>query len=134
MLGLLASPVSGSSQMPGPMVVREAERPAPAAFVSLVLPELAGQAGVQVPGEAWAYPRPRFLDVAELQERRRPWWQSPLIGFGVGAAVGGAYGLYRDSDCGGEDNWFCGTYTVSYAVIGGVVGGALGFMADASRD
>jgi hypothetical protein len=54
------------------------------------------------------------------------WWRYPLIGFGIGAAAGGLYGLYADLRCGGEDNWFCGTYTVSYAVIGGVVGAVTG--------
>lgn len=78
------------------------------------------------PGVRTDYPSSELFGVAALQERKQPWWRYPLIGFGIGAAAGGLYGLYADLRCGGEDNWFCGTYTVSYAVIGGVVGAVTG--------
>jgi hypothetical protein len=79
-----------------------------------------------LPGVHTDYSSPNPFEVAALQERKQPWWRYPLIGFGIGAAAGGLYGLYADLRCGGEDNWFCGTYTVSYAVIGGVVGAVTG--------
>jgi hypothetical protein len=84
------------------------------------------QARPQLPGGRTDYSSRNPFEVAALQERKQPWWRYPLIGFGIGAAAGGLYGLYADLWCEGEDNWFCGTYTVSYAVIGGVVGAVTG--------
>lgn len=133
-LSVLASPVSALGQMSDSTSVRRGEWLAPVAHTTLVGPELTRNVGMRFPGGDLADPTQHLLDTATSRELRRPWWRSPLIGFGVGAAAGGAYGLYLDSTCGGEDNWFCGTYTFSYAVIGGLVGAAVGVVTGARRN
>lgn len=124
LLGLLSGSESSLAQTPG----ATSSPPLQSTFsTTAVGPDhvesaWAEQALPQLPGGHRNGLSPHPFEVAALQERKQPWWRYPVIGFGVGAAVGGLYGLYADSKCGGEDNWFCGTYAVSYAVIGGVVG------------
>jgi hypothetical protein len=128
LLGLHSGPGSALGQTPASPGIPEIQNGFSIAAVGTDHLDTAWteQARPPLPGGHTGYSSPDPFEVAALQEREQPWWRYPLIGFGIGAAAGGLYGLYADSRCGGEDNWFCGTYTVSYAVIGGVVGAVTG--------
>lgn len=77
---------------------------------------------------------PLFPTRLDTMQGKRPFpWKYPLIGLGAGVIAGGILGLAYDLNCGGDDNWFCGTYTVSYAVIGGAAGGLIGLIAGAKQ-
>lgn len=134
LLSLLAGPGTGVGQMPESPGISRIQN---TFSIPTVNQGRIGLARLEEPrplstGGYSERPGPDLFEIVE-QERSRPWWRYPLLGLGIGATAGGLYGLYRDSRCGGEDNWVCGAYAVTYAGIGGVAGAITGLIANAGR-
>lgn len=81
-------------------------------------------------GRVSLYPTNSYslLILGSVEQKKRRWWQFPLIGAGIGAVVGGLYGYRIDSTA--EDLLAFPPNTLFYAGVGVLTGALAGVVAN----